>query len=84
MLGKHRKDSLSHFSTRVANDLAARIATGEFANRLPSERALAAEYGVGYATIRRGMTLLRERGVVITCPGRGFFVASRPYLDLLD
>lgn len=63
---------------QVANHLTARIKTGEFKYRLPTERALAEEYDVAYQTIRRAMRFLRERGVVVTRPGKGTFVAAGP------
>ena len=64
---------------RVADDIAARIASGELAPgaRLRSERDLAEHYGVSYGTIRRAMTVLREQGLIVTIHGRGTFVAER-------
>jgi DNA-binding GntR family transcriptional regulator len=61
---------------RVADQVAARIASGELAPgaRLPAERELAVEYGVSYDTIRRASALLRERGLIETVHGRGTFV----------
>ena len=63
---------------RVAEDIAARIASGELApgTRLRAERQLAEHYGVAYGTIRRAMQVLRERGLITTIHGRGTFVAS--------
>ncbi len=43
--------------------------------RLPAERALADEYEVACQTVRRSMKVLRERGLIITRPGCGTFVA---------
>jgi GntR family transcriptional regulator len=61
---------------RVADDIAARIASGELApgTRLRAERDLATHYGVAYGTIRRATQLLRERGLIVTIHGRGTFV----------
>jgi DNA-binding GntR family transcriptional regulator len=61
---------------RVANDLASRIETGEFAPgaRLPREQDLAADYGVSYGTVRRTMDVLRERRLIITKWGKGNIV----------
>ena len=61
---------------RVANDIAARIASGELASgaRLRSERDLAEHYEVAYGTMRRAMAVLRERGMIETIHGRGTFV----------
>jgi GntR family transcriptional regulator len=62
---------------QVADDIAARIASGELASgtRLRAERDLATHYGVAYGTIRRAMQLLRERELIVTIHGRGTFVA---------
>jgi DNA-binding GntR family transcriptional regulator len=63
---------------RVADDIAARIASGELAKgaRLRSERDLAEHYGVAYGTVRHAMEVLRERGLITTIHGRGTFVRS--------
>jgi DNA-binding GntR family transcriptional regulator len=62
---------------RVAEDIAARIVSGELTSgtRLRSERDLAEHYGVAYGTVRRAMKVLRERGLVKSIHGRGTFVA---------
>jgi DNA-binding GntR family transcriptional regulator len=62
---------------RVADDIAARIASGELPSgtRLRSERELAEIYEKSYGTIRRAMEVLRERGLIRTIHGRGTFVA---------
>jgi GntR family transcriptional regulator len=64
---------------RVADDIAARITSGELlpGTRLRAERDLAAHYGVAYGTIRRAMQVLRERGLIETIHGRGTFVADK-------
>jgi len=63
---------------RVAEDIAARIASGELkpGSRLRAERELAEHYGVAYGTVRRAMEVLRERGVITTIHGRGTFVSA--------
>ena len=63
---------------QVANWIAGRIDRGELApgHKLPAERDLAAEIGVGYMTVRRAMRLLRERGLIVTVVGRGTFIAG--------
>lgn len=63
---------------RVADDVAARIASGELAAgaRLRSERDLAEYYEVAYGTVRRAMAVLRERGLITTIQGRGTFVTG--------
>lgn len=63
---------------RVADDIAARIASGELAAgaRLRSERDLAEFYEVSYGTVRRAMQVLRDRGLITTIHGRGTFVTG--------
>jgi GntR family transcriptional regulator len=61
---------------QVAEAITERIQGGEITYKLPAERALAAEYGVAYQTVRRSMKLLRDRGLIITRQGRGTFVAA--------
>ncbi|MET9340297.1 winged helix-turn-helix domain-containing protein [Nonomuraea sp. NPDC003804] len=68
----------------MADHIAARIETGELrANaRLAGERALAEEYGVALGTARRAIEELRQRGLVVTLPAKGTFVATpRPASD---
>jgi GntR family transcriptional regulator len=64
----------------VAEDIAARIASGELApgTRLRSEHDLAAHYGRAYGTIRKAMALLRDRGLIETKHGRGTYVTASP------
>lgn len=61
----------------LADHVAARIAARELkpGNRLPGEREMAAEYGVSLDTVRRALAVLRERGLVVTKPVKGTFVA---------
>ena len=65
---------------RVADHIAARIAAGDLPAeaRLPAERDLAAEYAVAIGTARRAVLELRDRGLVVTLPGKGTYVVSRP------
>jgi DNA-binding GntR family transcriptional regulator len=62
----------------VADHIAARIETGELSpnTRLPGELDLADEYKVSLGTIRRATVELRERGLVVTVPAKGTFVAQ--------
>lgn len=61
---------------QVVNHLEARINAGDLAPgaRLPGERELAAEYGVALGTIRRALTEMRDRGLVVTTPSKGTFI----------
>ena len=61
----------------VADHIAARIQAGELTPgaRLPAERDLAADYQVAVGTARRAVEELRQRGLVVTLPAKGTFVA---------
>src|SRR5260370_29576429 len=63
---------------RVADHIATRIAAGDLpaGARLPAERDLAAEYAVAIGTARRAVLELRDRGLVVTLPGKGTYVVS--------
>jgi DNA-binding transcriptional regulator YhcF (GntR family) len=67
-------------STRIAADLRARIATGEFGpgDRVPSTRELTRQWGVAMATATRALSLLRDEGVLRSVRGVGTVVANRP------
>ena len=64
---------------RVADDIAARIASGELkpGARLRSERDLAEHYELSYGTVRRAMEVLRERGLITTIHGAGRSLPGR-------
>ncbi|MEU6667589.1 winged helix-turn-helix domain-containing protein [Streptomyces sp. NPDC046727] len=65
---------------QVADHIAAEIAAGKLrpGARLPGERALAEQYGVAIGTARRAVQELRERGLAVTLPAKGTFIASPP------
>lgn len=65
---------------RIAADLAARIASGEFAGKqkLPTERALAERLSASRATIREALVALELNGVVETRGGSGSFIVAEP------
>ncbi len=67
--------SLKHAYLQVADALTARINGGQYPVKLPSEYALAEEFGVSYITIRHATTILRQRGLIASVHGRGTFVA---------
>src|SRR6266545_587944 len=64
----------------VADELRAAIAGGRLrpGARLPSERALAEEFGVSRATIVSAFHLLRGEGLIETRRGAGSWVYRRP------
>lgn len=72
---------------RVKEELAARIARGEFGvgGRLPSEHDLTAEFGVSRMTVHRALRELSAEGLVSRVQGRGTFAAARrPRLEWLE
>lgn len=60
----------------VADAVEAEIRSGRLpaGARLPNERELAAEHGVGVNTARRAVKELRDRGLVATLRVKGTFV----------
>jgi GntR family transcriptional regulator len=69
---------------QIGQDLAARIARGEFkpGQPLPSQALLSKEYGVTLMTFRQALSLLEGDGLIAQLPGRGTFVTPVPTLDL--
>jgi DNA-binding transcriptional regulator YhcF (GntR family) len=67
-------------SARIAADLRARIAAGEFGpgDRVPSTRELTRRWGVAMATATRALSLLQDEGVLRSVRGVGTVVAARP------
>jgi DNA-binding GntR family transcriptional regulator len=61
---------------RIADTLRARLAELSPGSPLPSETALAGEFGVVRNTVRRAMARLADEGLVETVPGRGRVVRS--------
>lgn len=74
------EDKTPYVYARLADHIQARIAAGEYAvgAMLPGEREMVPEYGVSIDSVRRALTELRERGIVVTYPSRGTYVANRP------
>lgn len=61
---------------RIATELAEAIGGGAYApgQRMPSEHALAEQFGVNRHTIRRALASLVQRGLVRAAPGSGTYV----------
>lgn len=58
---------------QVADVIAARIAAGRYARKLPSELDLATEFGGSYVTVRRAMAVLREHKLIVSIHGKNTF-----------
>lgn len=65
---------------QVADWIVHRIDTGELrpGARLEGERELAESLGVAIGTVRRAVEDLRERGLVVTLPAKGTYIAEQP------
>jgi len=70
----------------VAHDLAEAITEGRFApgDFLPTEHALATEYGASRGVVREALRLLSARGMIEVFHGRGSRVLPRHRWQLLD
>ena len=68
----------AYLYAKLADYLAACIDDGSIppGAMLPNERRLAIECEVSLGTVRRATRLLRDRGLVVTLPGRGSYVAA--------
>ncbi len=66
--------------TRIRTALEEDLAAGRYGpgDRLPSETALAARFGVNRHTLRRAVAALAEAGLVHPRRGAGVFVTARP------
>lgn len=60
--------------SRVLDDLRARLADGEFADRFPTDRELVEHYGISRHTAREAVRHLTEDGLVLRRRGRGSFL----------
>ena len=62
----------------IADDLRQQVEAGDFAagRVLPSEADLSASYGASRVTVRRGLEVLRDEGLLDARQGFGWFVAS--------
>jgi DNA-binding GntR family transcriptional regulator len=64
---------------QIADRIAARIADGTYPpnRRVPSESEVCKEFDVSRRTARAAYAVLAERGLVVTAPGKGTYVAPR-------
>jgi DNA-binding transcriptional regulator YhcF (GntR family) len=67
-------------SGEVADRLAEAIRSGELVpgDRLPAERELGVQFGVGRTSVREALRMLQAKGMVTVRPGDGVFVADCP------
>lgn len=85
--GTPRADELLRSAPRayeaIAHELLVLIRGGHLTpgDRLPSERQLAARFGVSRPTVREAVGALEARGLVATRQGSGTFVAGREALE---
>ena len=75
-----RRVEIGYVYQRVADAIATQIADGTLppGARLPGERELAEEHGVALGTVRRALSVLRERELIVTLPAKGTYVTRRP------
>ncbi|MBQ9501814.1 MAG: GntR family transcriptional regulator [Lentisphaeria bacterium] len=61
---------------RVADELRRRIVSGEMpsGSRLPSEAEFSARLGINNRTLRKGLKILSDQGLISQCQGRGTFI----------
>ncbi|MGB4777724.1 FadR/GntR family transcriptional regulator [Microbacterium sp.] len=69
----------------VMRDLRDAINSGvaRVGDRLPSEHALAARYGVSRTVVREVLRVLETQGLTVTRSGRGTFIAARETVEQL-
>jgi len=69
---------MSRAYERIAGDLRSRVRAGRVGpgDRLPSERALAEEYGRSVSTVRQALAQLTAEGLLERVRGRGTFVRT--------
>lgn len=78
MEGRGVRTRTAKLSDHVADDLRARLESGEWAvnEKLPTENELAEHYGVSRATVRTALHALDRRGLTMTNHGVGTFVTA--------
>jgi GntR family transcriptional regulator len=75
-----KHDSAVPLYEQAADYVAGLIAAGnlEPGQKLPAERDLADQWGIGYQTVRRAMRELRDRGLIKSRVGKGTYVTEHP------
>ena len=62
---------------QLADQLRAKIASGEYPERLPSLTELTERSGLALNTVQAAVRILKEEGLVYGVKGRGIFVRRR-------
>ncbi|MFE6589976.1 GntR family transcriptional regulator [Streptomyces sp. NPDC057781] len=61
---------------QVAEVLRRRIESGAIAEKVPSEAAIASEFGIARTTVRRALAALEDEGLIVSIAGLGRQVAG--------
>jgi len=61
----------------ITDEILKRIRTGVYRDRIPGERALAAEFSVNFKTANRAVGALVDRGLLVRRRGEGTFLKDR-------
>jgi GntR family transcriptional regulator len=72
-----RADSSTPLYVQLSRQIRTQIEQGSLpiGKQLPSERELAADYGISRLTARKALAMLRDEGIISARRGRGSFVA---------
>ena len=75
-MAQERDGLLPHRYQQVADDLRAKISSGQYpaGDRLPTKPALMKHYGIALGTLDRAIEELRKAGLVETRQGSGMYV----------
>ena len=63
---------------QVAEAMRTDLERGSWAERIPSERSLSKRYGVSRPVLRQGLELLKQAGLILVEPRRGYRICSAP------
>jgi GntR family transcriptional regulator of arabinose operon len=80
------KSSIIPVYVQLEAKLKEAIITGDIkpGGRMPSENALSRKYGIHRHTARKTLKLLAEAGVIVSEPGRGWFVKEIPVVEIVN
>ncbi len=73
-------NSMTPLYQQVSNQILSDVASGEFSvnKRLPTEKEMSEQYGVSRITVRRAVSDLVVRGVLVRRQGKGTFLKTEP------